>query len=67
MAVTRRHLFGLLVVEVVLFVLAGVTAKNSHHPGTASNVLWSAFLIGFVVLILLVVVTLVQSRRRPPA
>lgn len=63
MAVNRRHLMGLLVIEVALFVIAGVTSKNSHHPGTVSNVFWDVFLIGVVVLILLIVVALVQARR----
>jgi hypothetical protein len=65
MAFTRRHLLGVLVTEVVLFVLAGVTSKNSHHPGTVSNVFWDIFLIGLVVLLVLVVSTVVRSRRRP--
>jgi hypothetical protein len=63
MAVSRRHLIGLLVIEVALFVVSGVTAKNSNHPGTVSNVFWVIFLIGILVLIVLVVVALVQSRR----
>jgi len=37
----RRNLLVLLVVEVVLFVLAGVTSKNSSHPGTVSNAFWT--------------------------
>jgi uncharacterized membrane protein YtjA (UPF0391 family) len=64
MALSRRNLFGLLVLDVVLFVLSNVVAKNASHPGTASNVLWIAFLIGIVLLIVLGVVALVRSRRR---
>jgi hypothetical protein len=60
---TRRNLFGLLVIDVVLFVLSNVTYKSNSHPGTASNILWVVFLIGVVVLIVLGVAALVQSRR----
>ncbi len=63
MILRRRNLLGLLVVEVVLFVLAGVTSKNSKHPGTLSNVFWVVFLVGVVLLILLVIGTVIQSRR----
>ena len=46
----------------VLFVLANVTAKNSSHPGTVSNILFVAFVIGTALLIALAVVTMVKSR-----
>jgi choline-glycine betaine transporter len=59
----RRNLLVLLVVEVVLFVLAGVTSKNSNHPGAVSNVFWGVFLVGVVVLVLLAIGVVVQSRR----
>lgn len=63
---TRRNLLGLLILDVVLFFLANVFAKNSKHPGTLSNVCWVAFLIGavlFVVLALVALVALIRSRR----
>jgi hypothetical protein len=60
---TRRNLIGLLVLDIVLFVLANVTINSSKHPGTLSNVFWVAFLAGVVILIALVLVALVQSRR----
>ena len=60
---TRRNLIGLLVFDVLLFVLANITINSSKHPGTLSNVFWVAFLIGVVALIVLVGVALVQSRR----
>jgi hypothetical protein len=63
MALNRRNLIGLFVVDVVLFVIANVTAKNSSHPGTVSNVVWVLFLVGVLALIVLGVVTLVRSRR----
>jgi hypothetical protein len=59
---TRRNLLGLLVIDVVVFVLSNVVAKNSSHPGTASNVLWVVFLIGVLALIVLGVAALVRSR-----
>ena len=65
MTLSRRNLIYLAVADVVLFVLAGVTSKSSSHPGTVSNVFWVVFLIGTGLLIVLAVVALVQSRRRP--
>ena len=64
MILRRRNVLALFVVEVALFVLAGVTSKTNSHPGTVSNVFWDVFLVGIVLLVLLVVATLVQSRRR---
>jgi hypothetical protein len=58
---TRRNLIGLLVLDILLFVLANVTINSSKHPGTLSNVFWVAFLIGVVALLALVLATLVQS------
>ena len=63
MALSRRNLIGLLVAVVVIFVLSNVVAKNSSDPGIASNILWVIFLIGFVALIVLSVLALIQSRR----
>ena len=60
---TRRNLIGLLVLDVVLFVLANVFSKSTKHPGTLSNVCWYAFLIGALLFVVLAVVALVQSRR----
>jgi hypothetical protein len=62
-ALTRRTWIGLIVADVVLFALANLTAKNSSHPGTVSNVLFVAFVIGALLLITLAVVTVVKSRR----
>lgn len=42
---------GFIVALVVLLLRANVTAKNSTHPGTVSNIFWFAFLIGVVALI----------------
>lgn len=62
-ALSRRTWVGLVLGDVVLFVLANVTAKNSSHPGTVSNILFVAFVIGAALLIALAVVTMVKSRR----
>jgi hypothetical protein len=63
-AFSRRTWIGLVVAEVVLFALANLTAKNSSHPGTTSNVFFGAFVIGVALLVALVLVTVVRSRRR---
>ncbi len=64
-ALSRRRWIGLVAVEVVLFVLANITAKNSSNPGTVSNVFFVASVIGAVLLIALALITVVKSRRRP--
>jgi hypothetical protein len=66
-ALSRRSWIGLVTVEVVLFVLANLTAKNSSHPGALSNAFFVAFVIGAVLLIALAVIAVVTSRRRRPA
>lgn len=63
MAFSRRTWIGFVAAVAVFFLIANVTAKNSDHPGTVSDVFWAAFLIGTALLILLAVVALVQSRR----
>ena len=62
-ALSRRTWIGLVAVDVVLFALANLTAKNSSHPGTVSNVFFIAFVIGAVLLIALALITVVNSRR----
>lgn len=62
-ALSRRTWISLVVADVVLFVLANLTAKNSSHPGTASNVLFAAFAIGAVLLVALAIASMVKSRR----
>jgi hypothetical protein len=63
--ISRRAWIGFVVADVVLFLLANVTAKNSSHPGTLSNVFFVAFVIGLALLIVLAVLATVQARRRP--
>jgi hypothetical protein len=62
-ALSRRTWTGLVVADVVLFVLANLSAKKSSHPGTASNLFFAAFAIGAVLLIALAIATMVRSRR----
>jgi hypothetical protein len=62
--ISRRAWIGFVVADVVLFLLANLTAKNSSHPGTLSNVFFVAFVIGTALLIALAVLTTVRSRRR---
>jgi hypothetical protein len=65
--VRRRNLIYLAVIDVVLFVVANVTYGPGHEHGlrlTVSNVTWVLFVIGFLLLILLGVVALVQLIRR---
>ena len=66
-ALNCRTWIGLVAVEVALFLLANLTAKNSSHPGTVSNVFFVAFVIGAVLVIALVVIAVLRSRRRTPA
>ena len=64
-ALSRRTWIGLVGTTWSLFVLANLTAKNSSHPGTVSNVFFVAFVIGAVLLITLAIASVVRSRRRP--
>jgi predicted lysophospholipase L1 biosynthesis ABC-type transport system permease subunit len=63
--ISRRAWIGLVMSDVVLFLLANVTAKNSSHPGALSNAFFVAFVIGLALLIVLVVLATLRSRRRP--
>jgi protein-S-isoprenylcysteine O-methyltransferase Ste14 len=63
MALRRRNLIYLAVADALLFLLANVTSKSHSHPGTTSDVLWYAFLIGVLLLIVLGLVAVIQSRR----
>jgi energy-converting hydrogenase Eha subunit G len=63
-----RSLIIVAATEVVLFVVANVTYGNGndkHGPmRTLSNVVWAIFLIGFVVLIVFAIATLVRLIAR---
>jgi protein-S-isoprenylcysteine O-methyltransferase Ste14 len=63
MAFKRRNLIYLAVVDALLFLLANVTSKSHSHPGTTSNVFWYVFLIGVLLLVVLGLVAVIQSRR----
>ena len=62
-ALSRRTWIGLVIADVVLFVLANLTAQNSSHPGNASNVFFAAFVIGAVLLITLAIASVIKARR----
>jgi hypothetical protein len=57
----RRSLIALAVVEIVLFVLAGVTANSHSHPGTVSNIITVTYLIGVVPVLVLATALLTRS------
>jgi hypothetical protein len=61
-ALSRRTWIGLVVVDVMLFALANLTAKNSSHPGAVSNVFFIAFVIGAVLLVALAIATVITAR-----
>ena len=63
MALSRRNLLYLFVVDVVLFFIANVAYDHHGFLRSVSNVAWVAFLIGVLLLVVLGVVALVQSRR----
>ena len=56
-ALSRRTWIVLVGADVGLFAVANLTAKNSSHPGSASNVFFIAFVIGAVLLITLAIAT----------
>ena len=65
--VRGRNLIFLAVADVVLFVIANVAYGPGHEHGLrlgVSNVAWVLFVIGFLLLILLGLVALVQFVRR---
>jgi hypothetical protein len=63
LSLTRNAWIGYLLVEVALFLTANLTAKNSSHPGTVSNVFFDAFIAGLVLAVLLGATELIRSRR----
>ncbi|MGZ4247680.1 MAG: hypothetical protein ACXVUE_05135 [Solirubrobacteraceae bacterium] len=62
-SLTRNAWIVYLLVEVGLFLIANLTAKNSSHPGTVSNIFFGAFIVGLVLAVLLGASELVRSRR----
>ena len=64
LALSRRSLITIAVVVVALFAIANLTAKNSSHPGTVSNVAFAVFVIGGLLLVVTAIASFVHSRRR---
>ncbi len=63
MSISRASWAAYAVVEVVLFLIANLTAKNGNHPGTVSNIFFAAFVAGLAIALLLGAWELVRSRR----
>jgi hypothetical protein len=64
LAISRTGWILYAIVEVALFAGANLTAKNSSHPGTVSNVFFLTFIVGLVSALLLGAATLIQHRTR---
>ena len=64
LAISRTGWILYAIVEVTLFAGANLTANNSSHPGTVSNVFFVAFIVGLVAAVLLGAATLIQHRTR---
>jgi hypothetical protein len=62
LAISRTGWILYAIVEVALFAGANLTAKNSSHPGTVSNVFFITFVVGLVAALLLGTTTLIQRR-----
>ncbi len=62
-AISRTGWILYAIVEVALFLAANLTAKNSSHPGTVSNIFLIAFIVGLVMAFLLGAATLIGQRR----
>lgn len=63
LTLTRTGWIIYAITEVVLFLIANLTAKNAAHPGTVSNIFFAAFIAGLVLAAVLGVVALVRQRR----
>jgi hypothetical protein len=63
LSLSRNTWIGYLMLEIMLFLLANVTAKNASHPGTVSNIFFITFIVGLVVAAVLGITELVRSRR----
>jgi hypothetical protein len=56
-----RKLLGLAALSAAFFLASGWTAHGHPHSGTVSNVLWTDFLLGVLLLIVLVGVAAVRA------
>ncbi len=63
LAIGRTGWMLYVIVEVALFLTANLTAKNSSHPGTVSNVFFITFIVGLVMGLLFAAATLIRQRR----
>lgn len=66
LAPSRRSVITVAVMVAALFVIANLTAKNSSHPGTVSNIAFVASVLGAVLLAVIAAAALIQRRRRRP-
>jgi hypothetical protein len=62
-AISRNGWIIYLIAVVALFLIANLTSKSSSHPGTVSNIFFTAFVSGLVLAVLLGAVTLIRHRR----
>ena len=62
-AISRTGWILYAIVEIALFVTANLTAKNSSHPGTLSNLFFITFIVGLVLALALGVAAIVRQRR----
>jgi len=63
LAISRTSWGVYAIVEAALFLAANITAKNSSHPGTISNVFFLTFIAGLVLALLLGAATVIRQRR----
>jgi hypothetical protein len=52
------------IIEVALFLIANLTAKNASHPGTVSNIFFITFIAGLPLAAALGSMEIVRQRRR---
>ncbi len=63
-ASSPRSVITVAAIVAALFVTANLTAKNSSHPGTVSNIAFVASVLGAVLLAVIATAALIQRRRR---
>jgi uncharacterized membrane protein YqgA involved in biofilm formation len=62
-----RNLIILAVTDVVLFLIANIAYGGGHQHGLrndVSNVAWAVFLVGFIALVVLGIVSIARAMRR---
>ncbi len=63
LTIGRNGWIAYAIIEVALFAVANLAAKNASHPGTVSTIAFSTFLAGLAIALLLGVAALVRRRR----